>query len=326
MGKKLKVLMLSVLLLAAMGIASCGKKEVSKSNGKELKKIVMVMDLGGVNDRSFNQSAWEGALSAKDKYNVEISYIENQQESDFTSSIETAVDMTPDLIIGVGFRLTNPIAEAAKNYPNQNFAIVDGAFEDTIPSNVRPILFSEFQSGYGVGVIASQMTQTNHVGFIGGFDIVSVSSFYNGYLQAINEEGSDIKVSCQYANSFTDAAKGRAIAQQMVNNGVDIIFTAGGNVNTGVFEVAKELGIKAISVDMPSNHLAPDVILTSALKRVDKGVELTIKDLVENNFSGGQATIYDLSNDGVGYEVTPLLPNQVIEYTDYKLNKLINKK
>lgn len=325
MGKKLKVLMLSVSLLAVMGIAGCGKKEVSKSNDNEMKKIVMVMDLGGINDRSFNQSAWEGALSAKDKYNVEISYIENQQESDFTSSIETAVDMAPDLIIGVGFRLTNPIAEAAKNYPNQNFAIVDGSFED-IPSNVRPILFNEQQSGYATGVIASQMTQTNHVGFIGGFDIVSVSSFYNGYLQAINEEGSDIKVSCQYANSFTDAAKGRAIAQQMAANGVDIIFTAGGNVNTGVFEVAKELGIKAISVDMPSNHLAPDVILTSALKRVDRGVELTIKDLVENKFSGGQSSIYDLSNDGVGYEVTPLLPTHVIEYTDYKLNKLINKK
>ena len=321
MGKKLKVLMLSVSLLATMGIAGCGKKEVSKSNDNETKKIVMVLDLGGVNDRSFNQLAWEGALSAKDKYNVEISYIKNQQESDFTSSIETAVDMAPDLIIGVGYRLTEEIGKAAENYPNQNFAIIDGSFED-IPSNVRQILFNEHQSGYTTGIIAAQMTETKKVGFIGGFDIKSVTSFYNGYLEAIKEENSDIQVSCQYANSFTDAAKGRAIAQQMVADGVDIIFTAGGNVNTGVFEVAKEQGIKAIGVDMPSNQLAPDVIITSACKNVNSGVELTIKDLVENNFTGGEATIYDLSNNGVGYERTHLLPDYVMEYVDAKLNEL----
>ena len=129
---------------------------------------------------------YKDVFMAKDKYNVEISYIENQQESDFTSSIETAVDMAPDLIIGVGYRLTEEIGKAAENYPNQNFAIIDGSFED-IPSNVRQILFNEHQSGYTTGIIAAQMTETKKVGFIGGFDIKSVTSFYNGYLEAIKE-------------------------------------------------------------------------------------------------------------------------------------------
>ena len=211
------------------------------------------------------------------------------------------------LAVIITFTISSPLADATY---------------DKIPTNVQPILFDEQMSGYTVGLIASQVTETNTIGFVGGMDIPSVSNFLVGFEKAIKKENSNIKVLSQYANSFTDAAKGRAIAEQMVSQGADILFACGGGVNTGVFEVTREKGIKAIGVDMPSNYISPDTIITSALKNVGTGVELTIKDLVEGNFKGGQAKIFDISNNGVGYEKTDLLTDEIIEYVENKLSDL----
>lgn len=316
MLRKMKVSILSMIMVGAVGLMGCSKE--SKTVEKDEFKVSLVLDEGGVNDQSFNQSAWEGALKAQENYNVKVTYLESNQESEYLSNIETAIDNESDLIIGVGFKIADTIKDAALAYPEQNFAIIDGTY-DEIPKNVQPILFNEEEAGYSVGLIASKMTKTNTVGFVGGMDIPSVSNFLVGFEKALKEENSDIKVLSQYANSFTDAAKGKAIANQMINNNADIIFTAGGGVNTGVYEASKEAGAKSIGVDMPCNYISPDVIITSALKNVGVGVEITIKDLVEGNFKGGQAKIFDLSNGGVGYEKTKLIPEEVIKFVENKI-------
>lgn len=316
MIKKIKVLALSLML--SLGAVGCSKAPNTAKNDNF--KIALLLDEGGVNDQSFNQSSWEGALRAKEQFGVDVSYLEAKQESDYMQNIETAIDQEADLIIGVGFKLTDTIKEAAENYTDQKFAIIDGTY-DEIPSNVVPILFNEEQAGYSVGIIASQMTNTNTVGFIGGMDIESVTGFYDGFLKAINEENKDIDVLLQFANSFTDASKGKAIAQQMIVNGADIIFTAGGGVNSGVWEACVENNIKSIGVDMPSNQFAPNTIITSALKNVGTGVELVIQDLINDNFKGGEVKMFDLSNNGVGYEVTDHLSEDLIKYTNSKINK-----
>ena len=318
MFKKLKIIGLSLML--SVGVFGCSKTDTSIEN--DTMKICLVLDEGGVNDQSFNQSAWEGALASKEKYGVEVSYIESKSESEYFQNIETAIDQDSDLVVGVGFKLTDTIEEASKSYPNQKFAIIDGSYENT-PRNVHSILFDEAGAGYSVGLIASQMTSTNTVGFVGGMEIPSVTGFLDGFKEAIEEEGKDIKVLTQYANSFTDSAKGKAIAQQMISQGADIIFTAGGGVNSGVWEACNEAGIKAIGVDMPSSQFAPNTIITSALKNIGTGLEITIKDLTEGKFKGGEATIYDLSSGGVGYEITEHLSDELIEYVD---NKLESKK
>ena len=320
MQKKIKTLILAaVISIGTLNIVGCAKD----SNTEDKLKISLILDEGGVNDQSFNQSAWEGALQAENKYNVEVNYIEAKQESDYETNIENAIDQESDLIIGIGFKLTDAIEEAAKTYPKNKFAIVDGNYEN-IPENIMPIIFNEEQAGYAVGLVAGKMTETNVVSFIGGYEIKSVSSFYDGYKKAIEEinkeENRNIEVLCQYANSFTDGAKGKAIAQQMIkNNNSDIIFTCAGGVNNGAWEVCTETDVKAIGVDMPSSQFSPSII-TSALKNVGVGVELTIKDLVENNFKGGEAKIFDLTNNGVGYEITDSLPKNLIEYIDNKFN------
>ena len=315
MFKKIKSLLL-VTLVVGSTVVGCSKSD----NVNDKARVTLVLSTGGVNDQSFNQSAWEGALKAQDKYNVEVSYIESHQDSEYMQNIETAIDQDSDLVVGVGFKLTDSIKDAAEDYPEQKFAIIDGTY-DNMPNNVTSIMFSEEQAGYAAGLVAANTSETGVVGFIGGIDIPSCSNFLVGFEKAIKEENPNMKVLSQYTNTFTDAAKGRIIAEQMVKDDADILFMASGAGNSGTIEVVRENNIKAIGVDMPNNYIAPEHIITSALKNVGTGLELTIKDLVEGNFEGGQVKIYDLSNGGVGFEKTNLLSNDLIEYIEKKIGK-----
>ena len=315
--RKKILLMASVIAIGSVGLVGCNKEsDIAKDDNF---KITLVLTEGGVQDGSFNESAWSGALEAQEEYGVEVNYLECKQKSEYTSNIETAVDNNSDLVIGVGFDMTDAIKDAALAYPDQKFAIVDGSYEETI-DNVRSILFNEEEAGYTAGLAAGKLTKTNKLGFIGGFDIPSVTNFAIGFEKGLKEVNPDIELLTQYANSFTDAAKGRAISEQMVNNGIDTIFVAAGGVNNGAIEVARESGIKIVGVDMPMSSLAPDTIITSALKNVDEGVKLTIKDLVDGNFTSGEVK-YDLSNNGVGYEDTKHITNEIKQFINDKLSK-----
>ena len=321
---KLKRLSKIFLLASSLSLMiGCAKTE--KANVEEKYKVGLVLSVGGVNDESFNQSAWEGALRAEEEYeNVEVTYLESNGEADYTPNIETLVDMDMDLIVGVGFQVADSVKEAAEAYPNQTFAMIDSSYDEgeEIPSNVRPILFNEEQAGYLTGLIAGKMTKTNTVSWIGGFDIPSCTPFYTGYEKGAKEANPNVKVLKQYINSFTDAAKGKVAAQQMIANGSDIIFMATGGGNMGIIEAIKEAnGVNGIGVDMPMSYLAKDYIITSALKNVGEGLKLTIKDYIEGNFNGGSEVKYDLSNGGVGYEVTDHLSQDLIKYVDNKINK-----
>ena len=313
MLKKIKCLLLTVL---SLGVVGCNST-TNTSNEDDKLKITLVLDEGGVNDQSFNESAWTGALAAKEKYNVEVSYIESKQESEYLQNVETAIDDS-DLVIGVGYKFTEAIKEVSEAYTEQKFVLIDGNWEG-MPDNVTSIMFSEEDAGYSVGLVASQMTNTNKLGFIGGFDIPSVTNFKIGFEKALKEVDTDVQLITQYANSFTDAAKGRVMAEQMVNNGVDIIFTAGGSVNSGVFEVMTEKNLMAIGVDMASNYIAPQTIITSALKNVNVGVETIIGELVNNSLEGGVIKEFNLKNNGVGFEKTNLLSDEIIKYVENRI-------
>ena len=315
MIKRIKALIAVGIL--ALGAVGCNSGTASKEDNIS---ICVVLDEGGSNDQSFNQSAIEGLYRAQENYNVDVSYIESTGgESEYLTNIESAVDTGADLVVAVGYKFTEEIEEASRAYPDQKFAIIDGQFENEIPSNVIPILFDEAGAGYAVGLIASQMTETNKVAFVGGYDIPSVTKFYDGFEVGLREGNPGIEVKKQFANSFTDSAKGKAIAQQLIKDNCDIIFSASGGVNNGVWEACVENNKMAIGVDMPSSHMS-DVIITSAVKNVGTGLELTIKDLIEGNFKGGEAIKYDLSNAGVDYEVTDHLSDEVIKFVEDRID------
>ena len=314
MFKKIKVSILAMVL--ALGIVGCSKdNEVVE---KDLPKIGLVLSTGGVNDQSFNQSAWEdGALKAKEELGVEVTYLESHSDADYIQNIETAVEDN-DLVIGVGFQLGDAIKEAAKVYPDKQFVTIDS--ENSNLDNVRAITFDEEEAGYLTGLIAGKTTKTNVIGWIGGMDIPSCSNFYVGYEKGAKEVNPNIKVLKQFTNSFSDAAKGKVVAQQMINENADIIFTASGGGNVGSLEAIKENNIYAINVDMPGNYLAPQHVLTSALKNVGEGLRMTIEDYVNGEWTGGEVR-YNYSNNGVGFEKTDLLSDDLIKYVEERLNK-----
>ena len=314
MLKKVRSLLLTGVI--SIGVVGCSSTNTNKVEDKI--KVALVLSVGGVNDESFNQGAWEGALKASQELGVDVSYLESNSDADYIQNIETAIDQEADLVVGVGFQVGNAILEAAKAYPEQSFAAIDSTYEEEL-DNLRSITFNEEEAGYLTGLIAAKMTKTNVVGWIGGLQIPSCENFYWGFEEGAKEVNPDIKVLKQFTNSFTDAAKGRVVAQQMVSEDADIIFMAAGGGNAGALEVVREKNIKAIGVDMPNNYLAPEYIITSALKNVGEGLKLTINDFINGEFTSGEVK-YDLSNGGVGFEKTDLLSDEIIKYVEDKIN------
>ena len=320
--KKLAALSTAVVMSASM-LVGCGGNDTSTGNNNETLKVGMVADLGGINDESFNQSAWEGLQRAEKDFGVEIKVIESKQASDYLSNMESLIDEGMDLVIGVGYTMKEDIQTEAENYPDQKFALIDETF-DTIPENVTPILFKENEAAYLTGLIAGRMTETNSVGFIGGIETPVVSRFEYGYKAGVREANKDADVKVQYAGTFSDAAKGKSIANQMYGSSVDIILSAAGGTGLGSIESAKEKNKYAIGVDRDQSDLAPENVLTSALKKVNVGVYDTVKDLVEGKLSGGQAKVYGLKEDGVGIPETTknLVPQEILDYVNTMIEKV----
>lgn len=310
-------------IMTASFLTGCGSNTESKADGADKITVAMVSDVAGINDQSYNQSAWEGLERAKKELGIEIKYLESKQDSDYATNVETLADEEVDLIIGVGSKLSDTIKEAAKNYPDQKFAIIDETY-DEIPSNVKSVLFESEQASYLVGLIAGKMSETKNVGFIGGLDIPVINTFKYGYMAGVKAADANCEIQAQYANSFNDQAKGKAITNQMISKGADVVFTAAGDVGTGSMEVIKEANKYGIGVDRDQSDLAPQNILTSAIKRVDVGMYETVKELVEGKFQGGTSTTYGLEQNGIGIADTTsnLVPQDVLDFVNEKIEEL----
>ena len=279
--------------------------------------------MGGINDESFNQSAWEGLQQAEKDFGIEIKVIESKQASEYLPNMESLLDEDVDMVIGVGYTMKEDIQKQAENYPDKQFVLIDETY-DTIPENVTPILFRENEAAYLTGLIAGKMTETNNVGFIGGIQTPVVSRFEYGYKAGVKEANDKANVNVQYAGTFSDAAKGKSIANQMYGNGSDIILSAAGGTGLGAIESAKEQNKYAIGVDRDQSDLAPENVLTSALKKVNVGVYDTVKEFVEGKLKGGQEKVYGLKEDGVGIPETTknLVPQDIIDYVNEMIEKV----
>ncbi|MGL5316666.1 MAG: BMP family lipoprotein [Peptostreptococcaceae bacterium] len=296
-------LILTVTASTLVGCSSNKEDDKATGNTTEPLKITLVSDVGGINDESFNQSAWEGLQRAKKELGVEVTVLESKQAADYVPNVEEAVDNDSDLIIGVGFQMDAAIKDAALNYPDKNFAIIDHEYGEEQPENVNSLMFNAQEASYLVGLIAGKKSETGVVGFIGGTESPVISSFEYGFVAGAEAAGAT-KVLRQYANTYSDAAKGKSIAQQMYSNSADVIFTAAGSTGNGAIEAAKEADKMAIGVDKDQNSLAPDNVITSAMKRVDEAVYSTIEDLVNNEFKAGEVSVFGLNEEGVGIAPT----------------------
>lgn len=281
----------SAAFAVTLGLGACGKGgSQGGSEAKSSYKISMITDTGGINDQSFNQSAWEGLKQLEKDKDWKVSYLESKQESDYASNLDKAVDDEANLIWGIGFAMADAVADVAKKNKNVQFAIIDNAYQEPI-ENLTGVEFRAQEPSFMVGYIAARTTKTNKIGFVGGISGVVIDQFDYGYKAGVayanKENGTNVEVLTQYADSFTDTAKGKAIASKMFSDGCDIVFHAAGGVGAGVIEAAKEANKFAIGVDRDQAYLAPDNVLTSALKKVDKAI-IEVSTEIQGGAKGGR--------------------------------------
>lgn len=337
--KVLAVLMASVMTVA---LAACGgggstggantdsgsADSGSDSSGGEASaaasdiKVGLITDVGGVNDGSFNQSAWEGLQRAMDELGIEANYLESATDADYAPNIETFVDEEYDLIISVGYMLADATKAAAEANPDSKFAIIDDATIDL--DNVTCLMFKQEQASYLVGYVAGMMTKTNNIGLVIGMANDNMNQFGYGYCAGAMDANPDVTVQQFNANSFADSATGKTNATTAITNGADIIFHAAGATGLGVIEACQEAGVYAIGVDSDQSSIAPNTIITSAMKRVDNAVYDIVEELLGGSVKGGIRT-YDLSAGGVDIAPTQdLLTEEVISAVEDVKKKIIS--
>ena len=262
-------------------------------------KIALVTDTGGINDQSFNSSAWEGMLRAQEELGVEVKYFESKTDADYEPNLTMAVDDGYDLIIAVGWMMADQLAEVAEAYPDQKFAIIDNG---SVGDNVVGVNFATEQCSYLVGVVAATMTQTKNVGYVVGMISPLMDTFGVGYYAGVLDTCPDCTIQAFNANSYGDVAGGKAAALNMFTNGADIVYHAAGGTGLGVIEAASEQNKYAIGVDQDQAALGlgEGHMLTSALKNVGNAVYALVEDLVNGNFEAGDK-MYDLQTGAVDY-------------------------
>ena len=289
-----KKVMAAVLTAAMVASVSAMPQMVAAADDEF--KIGLITDVGGVNDGSFNQSAWEGLEKAGEELGVEVNYLESATDSDYVPNLESFVDEEYDLIISVGYMLADATKQMAEENPDTRFAIIDDATIDL--DNVTCLMFENEQGSYLVGYIAGLMTKTNNIGFVIGMANETMNQFGYGYCAGAIDANPDITVQQFNANSFADSATGKTMANTAITNGADIVFQAAGATGLGVIEACQEAGVYAIGVDSDQSSIAPKTVLTSAMKRVDNAVYDAVQELIDDKLEGGVQT-FDLAAGGV---------------------------
>lgn len=281
-------------------------------------KACMVSDEGGFDDKSFNQTSYEGVLKAEKELGVTKAQVQSANAADYTRNVQSMVDADCDIVIGVGFALTDAVVASAKANPDVFYALVDAAPAEPI-DNLKGLVFNTNESSFLAGYLAAATSKSGTVATFGGAKYPSVTIFMDGYAQGIkhyNEvKGADVKLIgwdidkqdgqfVQSTSPFTDVNAGRTTAQNQISQGADVLFPVAGNSGTGALQAAQASGgnVSAIWVDTDGCVSAEsycDVLQTSVYKAMDLAVFEAIKAAKDGNFSS-EAYIGDLSNDGTG--------------------------
>jgi basic membrane protein A and related proteins len=320
------LLLVLVPILAACGNSSSSAQATATS--APAKKICLITDKGGLNDRSFNHLADVGLTNAEQQLGVQGTVLESHSADDYTPNLQNCSTKDYDLIIAVGFDLAQGVATASQQFPNKHYALIDSvpldaSFNPVARSNVLALLFKEQEAGALVGIIASTLEKdgltakkANTIGAIGGEKIPPVDHYIAGYKWAANIGDPGIKVLIGYSNNFADPAKCTGITDSQISAGADIVFQVAGGCGLGVLQEAGKKGVYSIGVDADQKS-ADNSVIASALKHVDVATFDAIKfikdgTLPANYQASGEAPcdvatrtcsefLFSLQNNGVGY-------------------------
>ena len=275
-----------------------------------------VTDVGGIDDSGFNQTAWKGVEDSIDAYGIRGRYLESQSETDYQPNLNSMIESGCDVIISVGFLMGDVTRTSARANPRQKYSIVDFAYDPTIP-NVIGQVFATNEGGFLAGYLAAGMTRTGIVGTFGGINIPPVTAFMDGFYYGVeyynDRKGKNVQVlgwnprtsEGLFTGNFESLSDGRAFAQNLYDEGADIVMPVAGPVGLGSAALADELGpdvLKIIGVDADQTQTDPErahVYLTSVLKRMDSTVMQVIGSARDGDFRGG-ILLGNLANEGVG--------------------------
>ncbi|MGM8214529.1 BMP family lipoprotein [Bacillaceae bacterium W0354] len=338
MKSKKLLFLLTLVLSFALFLAACGTsddddakqgddKDKTNEQDQENKEddnkdkeaadfsVGMVTDVGGVDDKSFNQSAWEGLVAFGEENGLSegqgYDYAQSSQDSDYEPNLTRLTMQGYNLVYGIGFLLTDAIEQVAERNPDTMYGLVDAVAEG---DNIVNITFKEHQGSFLVGVAAALKSESGKVGFVGGVDSPLINKFEVGFVAGVKSVDPSIEVDVRYADSFEDASKGRQIASSMYQSGIDVIYHAAGGAGNGVFNEAKDIKnsnpdayVWVIGVDRNQHDEGAvsvggedyNVTLTSMVKRVDVAVQDISTRAMNGEFPGGEVVEYGLSDGGI---------------------------
>lgn len=294
-------------------------------------KIGLVTDVGGVNDKSFNQSAWEALEALNAEQGIQHQYLQSTTNADYIPNLNEFVQGGYDLTWGIGFDLGDALKQVAEANPDAKLAIIDAVVE---APNVESVTFAENEGSFLVGVVAGLTTKTNKIGFIGGMQSPVIKRFEVGFKAGIEAVNPDAELKITYAGAYDKPDVGKSMAAQLYDWGSDIIFPAAGQTGNGVFNEAtarnaaggaNKLWVIGVDKDQ-SLEFGDEVTLTSMIKRVDVAVKNVSQQVIDGTFKGGQITNLTLKDDGVGLPETSKanVSQEILDKVEEYKQKIIN--
>lgn len=299
----------------AVAVAGCGSDDSSSSSsssgstssssassGKSI-KVGLVTDIGGLNDRSFNALANKGLEEAKSQLGVQGRVITSRSNSDYVPNLSTLAQQKYDLVIAVGFLMSDAVEQVSKKFPNTKFAIIDSAQADmkSKPTNVEGLLFKENEAGYLAGYLAAKVAQKqgdDTISSVGGQKIPPVDGYIAGYQAGAKAAVPSIKTLNAYSQDFVDQAKCKELALNQIQQGSAVVFQVAGQCGLGSLDAAQQESKLGVGVDADQSYLG-SYILTSAEKKIDTAVVKTVKSVQDGSFKGGDTT-FATQDGGVG--------------------------
>jgi basic membrane protein A len=310
------ILIALTLAIGSFAVAACGSDNNTTTSGgggststaaapaKKKLKVGIVTDIGGLNDRSFNALAYKGLKDAEAQLGISGRVLISKSNADYIPNLSTLAQQKYDLVVAIGFLMTDALDTVASKFPNTKFAIVDSSAPALKhkPKNVQGLLFKEQEAGYLVGYLSGLYAKDNKIttiGSVGGQDVPAVAHYIGGYQAGAKASDSSIKTLNGYSQDFVDQAKCKEIALDQISKGAGVVFQVAGQCGLGVLDAAKAKKVQGIGVDADQSYIGPQVF-TSALKKVDVAVFDEIKAVQDGKYAGGQDVVATVKTGGVG--------------------------
>lgn len=317
-----RLLSSALALMMVLSLVACGQKQAAKSDApatsnKETFELALVTDLGTIDDKSFNQGAWEGLVKYATEKGISHKYYQPQaaETNAYFETIELAIEGGAKLVVCPGFLFEEPVYLAQEKYPDTHFILLDGephtADYSTYKTgnNTMPILYQEDEAGFLAGYAAAKDGNTKF-GFLGGMSVPAVIRFGFGYIQGIDAAAKELGVNCDvvynYTGAFAATPEAQALASSWYNAGTEVVFGCGGAVGNSAMSAAEgknqqegKFVAKVIGVDV-DQYSESDTVITSAIKLLSNSVYDGITMFYNGSFPGGKTTIFNAKNNGVG--------------------------